>query len=286
VTSRSYSQRAGGNTWTNMGLKVMQTPGQITVRLDTASTGNVVADAVRALPASIATKVNYIFADHLGTPRVITRNTDNQIVWRWDGADPFGLTPPNENPNALGAFKYNPRFPGQLYDAETGLYYNYHRNYNPGTGRYAQSDPIGLQGGINTYAYTGGNPVNFSDPLGLDRTIVIPVPGPPGIFPPPIKWPTPGDPPNPIDICIMYPALCAIYVNPFPIIIELCKDKDPECHRARPWELKQAHISDEEEYKKLNGAVPVSHYDICKCKDGSIRIARVGQCGKTRDFWD
>ena len=160
TTTKVFSQRGGGNVWTNLGLKALNAPGQVTVKLDTASTGSVSSDAVRALPASIATKVNYIFADHLGTPRVITRNTDNQIIWRWDNADPFGLTPPNENPNALGAFKYNPRFPGQLYDAETGLYYNYHRNYNPGTGRYAQSDPIGLDGGINTYGYAGGNPVN------------------------------------------------------------------------------------------------------------------------------
>jgi RHS repeat-associated protein len=55
-----------------------------------------------------------------------------------------------------------------LYDAETGLYYNYFRHYDPKTGTYPQPDPIGLQGGINTYSYVGGNPVNFIDPLGLD----------------------------------------------------------------------------------------------------------------------
>ena len=59
-----------------------------------------------------------------------------------------------------------------------------------------------------------------------------------------------------------------------------------DCKKASPWDLVQAGIFDAHQYKKEHGAVPESRYDICKCKDGSIRIARMGQCGKTKDFWN
>jgi RHS repeat-associated protein len=58
-------------------------------------------------------------------------------------------------------------YPGQYYDAETGLHYNYFRYYNPQTGRYITPDPIGLEGGINLFAYVANNPVNEIDPQGL-----------------------------------------------------------------------------------------------------------------------
>jgi RHS repeat-associated protein len=169
VSTKVVDQRTNNNTWVNLGVKTITAPGQVTVRLATSGLGSVSADVVRALPSVAATSVNYVFTDHLNTPRVITRTSDNRMVWRWDSADPFGVAQPNQNPSALGTFAYNPRFPGQLYDAETGLYYNYHRTYDPRTGTYTQSDPIGLEGGINTYAYVSGNPVNAVDPLGLDE---------------------------------------------------------------------------------------------------------------------
>ena len=59
---------------------------------------------------------------------------------------------PNENPAGGGTFKYNLRFPGQLYDSHAGLNQNYFRDYDPAIGRYVQSDPIGLLGGFGTYA--------------------------------------------------------------------------------------------------------------------------------------
>jgi RHS repeat-associated protein len=59
------------------------------------------------------------------------------------------------------------RFPGQYYDKETGLHYNYFRDYHPGLGRYIQPDPIGLLGGINLFTYVRNDPVNGVDPTGL-----------------------------------------------------------------------------------------------------------------------
>ena len=120
----------------------------------------------------ISTNVYYIYADQINTPRVLTQASDNQIVWRWDATDPFGVLPPDEDPSGLGGFTYNPRFPGQLHDSETNLHYNGYRDYDPQSGRYTESDPIGLQGGINTYSYVGGDPLAYIDPLGLELVSV------------------------------------------------------------------------------------------------------------------
>ena len=112
---------------------------------------------------------SYVHADHLGTPRAITRPSDNQVVWKWENSDPFGANVPNEDPANTGtAFKYNLRFPGQYADQETGTFYNYFRDYDPSTGRYVQSDPLGLKAGINTYGYVEGNPLAATDPFGLE----------------------------------------------------------------------------------------------------------------------
>lgn len=111
--------------------------------------------------------VYYIEADHLNTPRQVTRPSDNKQMWTWF-SDPFGTTAANSNPAGAGTFIYNLRFPGQIYDSQAGLQQNYFRDYDPAIGRYVESDPIGLKAGINTYAYVHENPVSYNDPLGLD----------------------------------------------------------------------------------------------------------------------
>ena len=102
----------------------------------------------------------YIAPDHLGSPHQIT-NGNQQVVWFWDH-DPFGNGQPT---GALSNYKL--RFPGQFYDSETGLHYNYFRDYDPTTGRYIESDPIGLAGGPNPYNYVENNPITWVDAFGL-----------------------------------------------------------------------------------------------------------------------
>jgi RHS repeat-associated protein len=120
---------------------------------------------VAVLPST--TQIDYIYTDQLNTPRLIT-NAANTIVWRNDQTDPFSAGSANSNPSGQGTFTFNPRFPGQYYDTETGLHYNLNRDYDPSTGRYVQSDPIGLAGGgASTYSYVEGNPIAYSDPTGL-----------------------------------------------------------------------------------------------------------------------
>ena len=82
----------------------------------------------------------FIHADHLNTPRLITNHL-GQAVWRWANDDPFGNNAPNEDPGGLGAFTCNLRLPGQYFDAETGLNYNYHRDYDPSIEHYVRQGP-------------------------------------------------------------------------------------------------------------------------------------------------
>jgi RHS repeat-associated protein len=107
--------------------------------------------------------VNYVTADQLGTPRAVT-NSVGTVIWSWayQGYQ-FGEL----QPTSTTGYVLNLRFPGQYYDAESGTIYNVNRYYVPATGRYLQSDPIGLDGGVSTYAYVGSNPLSYTDPLGL-----------------------------------------------------------------------------------------------------------------------
>jgi RHS repeat-associated protein len=128
-------------------------------------------------PNGSTTAVYNVHADHLNAPRMVTQSSStNKIAWRWD-TDPFATVTPNQNPAGLGTFKYNLRYPGQYFDSETGLLQNYFRDYDPAVGKYVESDPIGLRGGINTYGYVGENPLSNFDSFGLSSLIFNPATG-------------------------------------------------------------------------------------------------------------
>ena len=105
-------------------------------------------------------------ANHLNTPRLVADATGT-TVWRWDQAEPFGDSPADENPSGLGAFDLPLRLPGQYYDAESGNAQNWMRDYSPTFGRYVQSDPMGIAGGLNTYLYVSARPTSRTDITGL-----------------------------------------------------------------------------------------------------------------------
>jgi RHS repeat-associated protein len=149
---------------------------------------------VTVTPAGV--QLYLIETDQINTPRMIT-DQNNNVVWQWENNDPFGQTPPNSNPSGQGNFTFNQRFPGQYFDSETNLFYNYFRDYDPTTGRYIQSDLIGnvlykdlairklslVTGTVfpeimsqiysalpkynQSYAYVLGNPLKYSDSFGL-----------------------------------------------------------------------------------------------------------------------
>ena len=108
----------------------------------------------------------YYVTDHLGTPQKLL-NAQGAVVWQ------AAYLPYGEAQILTASVQNNLRFPGQYFDVETGLHYNWNRYYNPKTGRYITADPIGLVGGMNVYAYVGGNPVNAVDVEGLTAEIKI-----------------------------------------------------------------------------------------------------------------
>ena len=119
-----------------------------------------------------------LHADHLNTPRQITDDA-NKVAWQL----PYSAFGDNKPTGVLAqaaglrlkatvpAVTFNLRFPGQYFDEESNLAYNYFRSYQASQGRYTQSDPIGLSGDLNRFGYVEGNPLGATDPLGLDATV-------------------------------------------------------------------------------------------------------------------
>jgi RHS repeat-associated protein len=150
---------------------VAKSPGQLRViQTSSFANGTIRADAIRVQlvgqDAQDHSRVAYVHADHLGTPLAMS-DKNQRVIWRAE-YEPFGAAIANTDPDADGQnVTMNLRFPGQYFDAESGLHYNYFRDYDPDLGRYIESDPIGLIAGVNTYAYVNGNPLAQVDSLGL-----------------------------------------------------------------------------------------------------------------------
>ncbi len=107
-----------------------------------------------------------LVADHLSAPRAAL--IGSSPVWE-NSYSPYGVDKGEYN----NSFDLNIRLPGQYADNEKGSFYNRFRDYNPNIGRYIQSDPIGLLGGINTYGYVYGSPINYTDSYGHSATAAI-----------------------------------------------------------------------------------------------------------------
>jgi RHS repeat-associated protein len=203
--------------------------------------------------AIYGTKHYAIQSDHLNTPRRLIQS-DGQVAWQW-AYSAFGEEKPTIAKNRFAntdlnqsfgtttvpAVTFNLRYPGQYFDQESNLHYNYHRSYHPGGGRYTQADPIGLDGGWNRFGYVEGNPLSKTDSLGLfDDALPLP-----------IALPTL------TGICLANPLACAgaggyavgTLINPIvqPIIssiIDACTPDDPPCSPSegtKCWDIHTDH---------------------------------------------
>ena len=156
----TLNQKQNGGLWMSLGTYSLTPGAGHKVTLAASANGATIADAVLfAGPTVQPANLLYVHADHLGSPQKLTDASQATV---WDGAfDPFG-----EEVAITGLAAMPLRFPGQYADEETGFSYNYFRDYEPVLGRYIQSDPIGLLGGVNTYGYAYQNPVMYVDPKG------------------------------------------------------------------------------------------------------------------------
>ncbi len=114
-------------------------------------------------------RLTYLHADGINTPRLAT-DAQRRVVWNNEAAPLllYQWSAAQTDPDGDGIETViNLRFPGQYYDSSTGLHYNWNRYYDPYYGRYITSDPIGLGGGLNTYAYVENNPLRWIDSTGL-----------------------------------------------------------------------------------------------------------------------
>ncbi len=205
--------------------------------------------------------IAYYHHDHLGTPIQAT-DRSGIVVWsaQYNAFGRVSVTTPTATDDKL-VIESNLRFPGQLEDVETGLYYNWHRYYDPEVGRYVTGDPIGLEGGVNFYSYVNGNPVNLIDPLGNYSATL------------PIYRPLPIGPV--IGYCIANPILCAaVGVIVVGIIIT---NPDDGSHAGQRQKEYQRMKDDCDKKPKKTGN---------KCSDLSREIDHYQNCASWYEYWD
>jgi RHS repeat-associated protein len=158
----TVNQKQNGGQWNLLGTYSFAPAAGHQITLTASADGNVVADAIKLVGTGPApADLVYLHTDQIGLPQKITDATQAIV---WDRVqDPFGRQVSLTN---SGGIDTSLRFPGQQADPNTGFAYNYFRDYDPTLGRYIQADPIGLAGGVNRYAYVGGNPVGYTDSNG------------------------------------------------------------------------------------------------------------------------
>jgi len=176
ITAKVGNDTVGEYKYDGNGRRIIKTAGGTTTVYhydlnsaligESTATGTPVVDYVYLNGAPLAQlrdgAVYYYHNDHLMTPKVMT-GANKAVVWNVE-FDPFG----NEVPGTYTrTVENNLRFPGQYFDAETGINHNGHRDYDSSTGRYVEADPIGLRGGRNLYGYSLNNAVRYYDALGL-----------------------------------------------------------------------------------------------------------------------
>lgn len=207
-------------------------------------------------------------------------------MWRRDNQEPFGDSPADENPSGLGVFEFDFGFPGQRRDRETALWYNYLRDcYDPVTGRYCESDPIGLHGGLNTYLYVRASPLSLIDPEGLQfiggagGSAGGTVGGFGGLGPFGGKGSGSGKQSGPTGVRELDDALQSSKSGN-----SSGKNDDDNCDCTKRLDdkyLKKTLGIDPEEvkYEELGPRAPISRYELCECKDKRIVIRLKGCTG-------
>jgi len=180
VRVEESSSILGEYTYNGLGQRMIKSAGGVTTVFHYDFNGNIIAESDLAgnfnyeylykhnsriaLVVVSTGEMFYFLNDQLGTPQMLT-DASNTVIW--EGVyKPFGEAEVNPNSSVVCNF----RFPGQYYDQETGLHYNYFRYYDPRTGRYLTPDPIGLLGGVCLYTFADLNPINYIDSFGLFNT--------------------------------------------------------------------------------------------------------------------